>query len=216
MKIFKRWAAEYWIENHQKQEAVKDLNFEFVDSTGKKYYSWEFHNVPTNRLNQVIGFSMWGDAKIGPETLETISDAINNENMDIARGGARPEMNKKHARISVLCDELKTRQKYAIPNEIVLNMTAALCVREDENPNEFSSVVHDEKVNQFKLEQSKGNTFFLKLSTLKKLLNRLIGTDENVTALLLKWEQDKLRQSERLKTILSNTESKNTTKKSAK
>lgn len=213
IKIFKRWAAEHLLSEQNKPVALKDLKYEFVDSKGKRYYSWEsMDKVPTNRVNELVGLSMWSDAKISPENLELIAGEIINLNFDIVKGGSKDAQNKKHAQITTLCEELRNRKNYAIPAQVIIPMAAMLCVREDENPNIISNLLQEEKIAEFTSEKMKGNTFFLKSRIFKTLLSQLIGINVKEANLLMKWAHDEQIQKERFETILQHTESKITTK----
>jgi len=217
MKGLKYWAAKQILKVEKKPQELKDLVYQFVDSKGVKYYSWEsMAKVPTNRVNELIGASMWSDAKISPDTLQEIADQISDLNMEIVKGGERKEINQKHARITALCNEIGTRKDYTIPSDVMIGMSAMIVVREDENPNEISERIQVEKMQQFKEDKLKGHTFFLKSTILNQLFPHLIGTSKKETALLHKWTQDERLQKERLKTILSNEKSKSSTKKKEK
>lgn len=213
LKIFKKWAAEYLLSEQNKPVSLKDLKYEFTDSKGQRYYSWDsMDKVPTNRVNELVGLSMWSDAKISPENLELIAGEIIKLNFDIVKGGSKEAQNKRHAQITTLCEELRNRKNYAIPAQVIIPMAAMLCVREDENPNTISNRIQEEKIAEFTSEKIKGNTFFLKSRIFKMLLSRLVGTNVKEANLLMKWAQDEQRQRERFETILQHTESKTTTK----
>ncbi|MCA1764610.1 MAG: hypothetical protein LC664_16690, partial [Flavobacteriales bacterium] len=186
MNKLKYWAAKQILKVEQKPESVKDLEFQFVDSKGVKYYSWEsMDKVPTNRVNELIGATMWADAKITEQNLTTIADAINDLNFELVKGAGDPsDKNKRHARITALCEELKTRKDYTIPSDVMIGMAAMIVVREDENPNEISPKIQGQKIQQFTADKQSGHTFFLKSNILKQLYPHLLGTTEKETALL--------------------------------
>ena len=214
---FTNRALKQFLSDKNKPQELKDLQFEFADSEGVKYYSWERMDlVPTCRANELMGLGMWADAKISPENLVKITDEINKANMAIVAETNKDKRSKLHATISHLCSEISTRKNYAIPSEIIIAMAAVLLVREDENPNTFSEKIQSEKISQLIKEKNNGNTFFLTFPIFKTLLMSLIGTDVNVTKLLMKWGQDEARQLQILETISSYTESSDSTKTNEK
>lgn len=213
LRVVKKWASEYWISENNKSESLKDLTFVFIDSEGKRYYSWEsMDKVPTNRINELIGLGMWAEAKISPESLQELSEEITKNNFEIIKGGKPDEQRRRHARITALCEEMVNRKTYAIPAQVTIAMAAMLCVREDENPNEISNRIQEQKISTFIKEKNNGNTFFLEFPIFKSLLKQLVGIDVDATKLLLKWEQDSQRQKERLAILSQQNESRTTTK----
>ena len=217
IEYFTKRALKQFLSEKNKPQELKDLQFEFVDSEGVKYYSWERMDlVAVCRVNELTGLGMWADAKISPENHTKICDEINRLNMALVTETNKDKRSKLHAGISTLCSELTTRKNYAIPSQVLIAMASVLLVREDENPNKFNTKIQDEKISQFIKEKNNGNTFFLTFPIFKHLLTQLIGTDVNVMQLLMKWEQDEARQMQTLETISSYTESSDTTKTSAK
>jgi hypothetical protein len=187
---------------------------EFVDSKGTRYYSWEnLTDIPKSRYTKLEIFTMWADARISAPTLDEITTEINKQALATLNEKEPEKKQKQVTAITFLCEEINRRARYAIPPDVLINMAALLVVREDENPDQFSEKIQEEKYQQFVADKNAGHTFFLTFPIFNKLHPQLIGIDQQPTQLLSKWERDIQQQKDRLMTISSFTESKSTKKK---
>lgn len=212
IKFIRRLAAEHILNERNKPTELKSLDFAFIDSEGKRYYTWkDLTQLPVCRFQKLESFLMFHSAKIAPDTLENIIAKIAELNLEIPNQTDKKKIVNAHTKIAALCNEVQFRAEYITPEETFFSISAILLVREDEQPDELKNHIFDEKVIQLKKEAENGNTFFLKCPTLLELMPSLIGTVESWTELSMKWERQKEREIKRLETIFGHSSSEKKT-----
>lgn len=200
MKKLKAIIAKWYIESTKKPESHKALELIGVDSEGRKYYTWkDLESVPKSRVAQLQNFALFDEMKLTARNLHAILDAIEQEN-EAALTDKKNHV-RHRSRIAALCEEIRFRVQQLTPIDILLNLSATLAVREDENPDEFNTVIHDEKVSQFKIEEKRGNFFFLTQNLFQKLKPSLVMSEEEWTKHFQKLIFQDHRNESRLKVI---------------
>ena len=181
------------------------------DSNGNSYYSWrDLGEIPRERHLRIEGFTMFDEVKLSPDSLHQILHAIDEINMKLPTEKNHDKKVRYHSQIAHLTGEIRFRMEGITPLEVLLNIAAALSVRQDEDPKTFSQVIHAEKVDQFKEDLKKGVDFFFNSQTWKRLVPTLIMSTENWSAYMTKSTLQAAREGQRLGIILSEKESKST------
>jgi len=208
----RKQAAYYLIEKAKTPEGKESMELAGVDKEGRRYYTWPYLSaLPMNRRKKLESIAIYADARISPENLNSLAHAINVVNIAAANEQDVKKKTAMHAKISQLCVEISEREKYSVPEIIHLGTASCVHVREDEPVNEFSEVIHAQKIETFRDEMKQGNAFFFKSSISSTLLNSSLGIDENLTMLLALWEQEESHVKERIKVISSYTGSESST-----
>jgi hypothetical protein len=94
--------------------------------------------------------------------LDKMTEAINRK--------VKNQMSPDFAMIGHLITEIKRRAQYLYPGDILMDLIAALYVREDENPSDMDMDLHKWKVEQFKKDSKGGLKDFFYNAGLKKYL----------------------------------------------
>ena len=165
MKTLRKWAAAYLIENKQKPVTHTDLTFAGVDSNGTKYYTWEdlslFPNVRRIKLHQA---AMFYDAKLTPESIEKITERINEAAEALRTQDDAKKKGAIVAQIMAYTQELHRREEYAIPEHWHVQVAGLLNVTEKEDPAKWDSELHNAKCAQLQVELHSGNAFFSRIA----------------------------------------------------
>lgn len=199
-KFIRKWAAGYLLS--QKPEWAKEMIFQFVDSKGVKYYGWdELIYLPKARMTALESLLMWVDARISPDTLKELTDALVKANADAVAEKDPTKRAKIHATINVLAREIGDRGKYTIPEDVFIRMVAVMSVREDEDPGVFVASVNEEKFVQFKEDFRNGHGFFFDSPMLVRLRGSYLGIEESAAELLIRWARDRERHEKRMEII---------------
>lgn len=211
----KKWllkkAANYLILESSKPIKTEDLNYIGVDSEGKRYYTWEtLTDIPRNRYLEIERINVYIDNKISKNSLAQLSHAIDKTNHMLIKEKDQDKRITLHAQITALTNEIRFRDQYAIPKEVFISLASIICVREDEDPNKFSTTIQTEKTITFEKELDNGNAFFLKSPLSKELLPSLVMSEEAWSNHLGRLVIQETVEKQRLKTILSESESTNT------
>lgn len=207
--LFRRLQVAF--ERFQNAQNINSLEQVGKDSNGAVYYSWkDLGEIPRERHLRIEGFTMFDEVKLSESSLDQILHAIDEINMKLPTEKNQDKKVRYHAQIAHLTGEIRFRMQGITPIEVLLNIAAALCVRHDEKPEEFSQVIHAQKVDLFKEELKKGNSFFFNSPTWIRLMPTLIMSTENWTEYMNKSILLAVREDQRLQTILSKNESKNT------
>lgn len=160
-----------WIGNLLKNKEVKTsiphakLEYCFSDSLGVKYYKFpESMSLPLERLGQLQKYMMWMSSGITSSELDKLLDEADKALTD----GLTQKKNA--AKIGFILTEIRDRKNMVIHTELLYNFLAVQVIREDEAAEFYNNSIQLEKVERFKAETAKGNTydFFLRIG-LKKL-----------------------------------------------
>ena len=147
------------------------LVYGFTDVEGKNYYTFKDKGtLPMCRYNRLADLMMWWAAKISPETLESLSNAII---IAIGQGLEEKATNKRFEHLGNaihFAKEITLRRENGIPSPILHEMAALFSIREDENPVILDPIIHEQKIQALTYETAIGRDFFLKLPTLLEQL----------------------------------------------
>lgn len=208
-----RYLVQQYLKATPKTIKAEQLEFIGVDSKGMKYYSWaDLEAIPKSRVGQLQNFALLDDMKMNAANLQLITDKIIEVNNSCMAEKAPKNKGKHHAQIGALALEMQWRTQYDTPVDIVLNIAAAVAVREDEDPLAFNNKIHDEKVERFKAEEKDGNFFFINHKVLGNLKPSLIMSADELKSHFNKLMSTQAHQDLRLQTILHGSRSKNETK----
>jgi hypothetical protein len=155
----------------------------FIDSNGKRYY--RFNNInetPLERIGMLSTFLMWLNMGLGTFTIQGKKQVLE---LDLILNEIESALNeglKKTdtvARIGAMIAEIRDRKNMVIHHELLYNLLAVQWVREDEMPDIYNAAIQLEKINQFKIEVKKSNSyFFFAKSKLSELLPYLKMTEQ--------------------------------------
>lgn len=179
-KLFKKQFLKIYASEQCKKPEFKDLEQSFVDSEGNQYYHYpDSVALPISRLSKLMEYMMWINKGISPEEHDKMLDVMDKAMVEGLRDG------KNAAKIGFIIQEMRERRGKVIPPELLCNYIAVVNVREDEDPTVFNNVIHLQKVEAIKNEIEKGNGyFFFQSPELKRLLNSLNTTEEELLLLL--------------------------------
>src|SRR6056297_1552019 len=173
MKLLYRLFYKGFLRYHETRKDTKDnLVYAFTDFDLNKYYTWaKREDMPKCRYEELINLTMWWEANISPNTLETIRDGIIAAAEASVTEAKVIDRSKAISRVILFANELTLRQDQGVPQSIFNEMAALMCVRKDENPNIINEQIHREKVEMIARETSEGRDFFLQMPMLLQHLN---------------------------------------------
>lgn len=178
---------------------LQRLELAFTDSKGVRYYKFPEHlALPIERFGQLNKYMMWMVRGIcGDEFKEMLDDA----DKYLADG----LLQKKNAsKLGFILTQMREREQMVIHTELLYNFIAVQLVREDEPVEYFNNQIQMEKIDRFKEECAKGNTYDFFLQTGLKKLSDLYNMSEAEWKEL--WQESLLNQ-ETLKEMLKNIRS---------
>lgn len=182
-----------------------DLRLWFTDLNGIQYYQFdEDKPLPVERYGELMGFMQYlvkgFDAHEETMILDEMKKAIANGLKDM----------KLISRIGFLIGVMEERKKLVIHSELLYNIVAVTCVRQDESIDVFSPKIQKEKIIAFKnyVEEAGSYPFFQK-TELKKL-NHLLSMSERDWLIYFK---ESLIKQEALRLMLQRFQSKQESKK---
>lgn len=148
-----------------KIKTIKDLEFSFIDLQGKSYYQFPGGSpLPTERYGKLTEYLMWMDGGFHKAELLNIKEAQGKALIEAAK---KPEALAKAIAIN---EELGSRSGMIVHTELLYEIVAVCCVREDENPEKFNERIQAEKVKAFKeFVAERGSYFFFQKFPLKEL-----------------------------------------------
>lgn len=152
---------------------AENLEFAFIDSTGKRYSRFfDFKKMPMKRVEQMTKLQEAIRAGIKPKDLT--------EWVKVAETVIEKSKNVK-VEMSKLLYSLSERRKL-FDEDLLIELAAVLYIREDENPNEFIETLHREKLSRIKNDLSNkdgGIYFFFQRAGLKDFMPSGIGTPQD-------------------------------------
>jgi hypothetical protein len=147
----------------------------FIDSKGKKYYKFKtFNEMPLERIGRFNTFLMWLNMGLGTFTIQGKKqvleiDLILSEIKSVLENGLK--QGNAVTRISSMISEIEDRKNMVIHSELLYNLLAVQWIREDEHIDTYDANIQIEKINQFKEEVAKSNSyFFFVKANLKEVL----------------------------------------------
>lgn len=144
-----------------------DLIYAFTDSEGNRYYTWQDGEMmPVCRLQALQNLVMHYEMHLAPREIVNVAQAIQNSVADTIKAKTDKERSLTAAKTNAYANELLIRQEYCVPTEIYIEMAAVYAVRHDENAEELSKVIQNEKIAQFTADINAGVDFFFRLPQL--------------------------------------------------
>jgi len=149
-----------------------NLEHRYIDALGNNYSGFPDHvSLPVQRYGMMKYFLMWMTSSISPEEMRGLCDAMSEA---LAKGVSNP---KNAARIGVLIEEIRQREKMTLHTELLLNFLAVQWVRQDEDPLVYNNQIQLEKVDALQAET--GNPlFFFRQKELKRIYDSYRMSDE--------------------------------------
>lgn len=162
------------------------LAWSFIDSEGNRYYRWvDDFDIPIIRKGHIQKCLSELECGISLEFLSLVISKIEEALTRTVKGQMRPDI----AMIGHLCAEVKNRQQYLFPGDILFDLVAAVYVREDENPADMDMDLHKRKAEQFKKDSKAGLKDFFYNAGLKKYLPYLEKHTEESMLIQMQTEQ---------------------------
>lgn len=191
-KVFGSGLLPYYLKDQNKPTTHTKLEYAFTDQSGKKYYRFpEGVSLSIERYGHLTKYITLLSARLTPENMDKILDKM----LEIIQAGIGKDKNA--AKVAALVYELKDRDKWIVPAQLVYDILAVQYIREDENPSKFDNQIHKEKVSTFIDDISKSE-FFFQLPELKKLISSTLMSHED-------WEkycQESGLQNQKIESIL--------------
>lgn len=168
-KVLEKGFLKYLEDKQRKKLDEKNLQFEFVDNDGLKYYSFTKDTLlPIGRLAKLQEFVLWLQKGVDIEDYKKLLDAADKALTDGL-------MNKKGAsKIGFVIAELRDRCNMVLHHELFYNFIAVQLVRSDESVADFDNDKHMQKVIKLKEMNEKEQGFFL---IIQKYLKALTSSD---------------------------------------
>ena len=148
-KLFKDDFLKLAFHEQSKPIDFDTLEMKFIDSNGKKYYSFS--------KDDDIAILRKGRLELH---LKELQMGLSSDNLDAILDYMEKALNKGQspdiAKIGHAIIEIRNRKQTLIHPEILFNLVATLYIREDENPGLIDEEIHDQKVQQFKKDSQGG------------------------------------------------------------
>jgi len=173
-KVSPKTVDEYIVKRWIKPLDFKELNFAFVDTTGKAWYEFpDGLGNPMKRMAANLQAYEYLTARMSPEMFDA---AVTDINAALAHG--------KVIEAGAILTRLKTLKEEVIPVDVLINLIATDLVREDENPKDHNTGIHQEKCNYLKEVIERGDGFFFRLTVVKDLSKRFKISSEGWMTIL--------------------------------
>lgn len=205
---FRIWGPEFKAAlagNELRPVQLKDLAFAFTGTDGRAYYTFQdIGQLPSCRSSKVGQLLSWADAGFSRKTAEEIGNAITAQHMAALRAAANPErLARELAKATTLVEELFTRGRDVIPEDIYHEIAAALAIREDEDPAELDAVIQAQKAAMMREAGRAGVPFGILLPSFGSIIGPSLTTKDAFSALLLSWSSTEARRRAILQAIAS-------------
>lgn len=213
MKLLYRLFYKGFIRYHESKKLTKDnLAYAFTDYQGYKYFTFtDQGHIPKVRYERLMNLTMWWEARVSPDTVDMIANAIIEAAEMSVTMPKLEERSKAISKAIVLANELKIRKDIGIPATIAHEMAAIWAIREDEDPTVINEQLHDEKVEMFAYETSQGRDFFLRMPMYMNHLNLWRVSRAELKKLFAESEIKEAKSQAIALNLLSGLRSKNTT-----
>lgn len=132
----------------KKPDWKKDCEFQFKDSQGLDYYRYvDEMQLPIKRTEAVQIAIREIQNKISDQDLKAFLENHNKILFGSEPNEKKLELLARHAAI------LKERTEFTVAApDLLMNLTAYLYIREDEDPYSIDEVIHEEKIKQFTID----------------------------------------------------------------
>jgi hypothetical protein len=210
MKLFYRIFYKGFL-RHQKAtiKPKEGLVYAFTDVDAKNYYTWpDKGELPMIRFERLMDLLQFWEAKIAPQTLEELADAIIVAGEHAVTGDTLKARSKALSNVIVFANELKLRKEQGIPSIIFHEISALFSIREDENAAIIDQDIHEQKLAALLRETSHGRDFFLRLPHLQQQLSLWVQSKSELRKLLSLSELKDREQSEIIRHLSSGLQSK--------
>ena len=180
--------------------------YAFHDQQGRAYYAWtDLSDMPRRRRLQVDEVMLWVDAGRPESTMIEIGDAIKGQASKAAEAKNTKDRSDALASIFKLSDELLMRSTL-VPEECLLALCAATCMREDEQPHEIDAAIHADKIKTFREAGRIGHVFFF-TAICRPIFAALYTTEGAWQELLQSWVREEARRQAVIKICTSGPKS---------
>lgn len=170
-RIFRRQFLKYYHSEQTKGNGFEKMEKVFVDSSGRVYYRYSRDlDMPINRFKEVQKMLMLIKAGISEDSIKLFISSMK----DSINGGKKPDI----AKIGFFITELESRLGVFVDPDTLFSCAALMYIREDESLIEVDSVVHKEKIEQFKIDSQGGLYDFFYSAGLTDYIP-FVGTTEN-------------------------------------
>jgi hypothetical protein len=142
----------------------------FTDSNKKRYYKYiNDYDIPIQRMNHL------------QRHIIELGNGLDRNELKMFIEAFKGEINKQPIafdKIGFLINELELRQDTLVHEDIMFGMVGCLYIREDQNPNIWDEETEQQKIRQFKKDNTKLSDFFLQagLGTYIPYLKDMKGT----------------------------------------
>lgn len=185
-----------------KPKGFSDLTEAFIDSKGKRYYTWvnEF-NMPILRFNKLQEHILELQNCFTGNELTKFFDAMETALDDSMNAKTEKGTVKNIGKIGFLIKEARMRKEMLVHPEILFAMTAAIYIREDQDPTVWDQSEEEEKIEQFKVDSQGGLADFFYSRGLKDYIPYLRDFKGDWETLFQQWEQKNQRWMQVMTTI---------------
>lgn len=181
---------------------LSEMEYRLTDKEGRKYFGFPQNvNMPVNRMVKMQEFLGLMAAGLSAKSLNNLLDHAEEA---IADGLTNP---KNAARAAAIIGEIRRRQEWIVPFELILNYLSVLLVREDESIDVVNDAIQADKVTHFR-DNIKDYSFFFQSPELKRLMDSLNMSKEKFNEFLVSSQKIENYEKESLKILLSNMQSK--------
>lgn len=163
-------------------EALKHV---FTDSKGQRYYQFiDPYDIPLPRAGKIEEFNYQLQRKFNTYELDLFQKKMEDLNIRAIQNMDNKEIVREVlVKQGALVQEIALRENQVIHPELMFDMVAVCYIREDENPVVFDQRIHDEKVDQFKID-SVGRLYdFFYTEGMKRYWPYLEGTQKTLEEL---------------------------------
>lgn len=161
-------------EEHSKRKFDrKEMELAYHGSDGHFYDRFPKNlGLPIDRFGKMKFFLMWMVQGISPDEINALLDKADDA---LGKGLTDP---KNAAMIGKCHEEIRGRERLTIHTELLYNFLAVQWVRDDEDPLVYNNQIQLEKVDAFKKENEKGNSYFFFQQEELKMLSNLFKMSE--------------------------------------
>lgn len=154
--LFRKQMIQLVFNSQRKPVDFSKLEQVFIDSNGKKYYRYiDDRDMPIVRKAYIDKCFRELGCMLHDRELQRFIEAF-----EVALN-KKDKKNQPYIDLSFivhLIQEIKNRKEMLIHPDIVMDLVTTVYIREDENPGEVDEDIHQQKVEQFKID-SKGGLY---------------------------------------------------------
>lgn len=191
---------------HLQRTEIKHLKYEITSLSGRRYYSFpEKMALPFQRLSKGLEYIEWLKNGISAEDFDRIRHELTT---CLAHIKANTDQSKAMTtKAGLLISEMERRRVSAVPYYVLVNLAANYLIRDDEEPQVISPVIHHEKCDDIENELNNGNNaFFLTIPQLRVLSVLQTLSVEDLTNYLAQLRAEAIHETQLLKLVTSWTD----------